>query len=298
MAAVQQSGDTVGACFLIGKNLVLTARHCLRNENNVKVSQGSLSFVFHDPKEPPPPPKTYYLQKVILEGKDESEDYALLKIGTKTGGVVTDAGPSDNSIPAMPIDLTSESMGKYRSVYAIGFPESGPIIVADGARVVVPYILSSDEYTDLKLRFRAEVLKARENAEKDNPGTGEALELNLMERFKKSFVPKGDGSTDYRFTSAMLKKHAPMPAFALNSNTYSGNSGGPVLTRKSSLVVGLFCRGWKTDTTILEAGLEKHEEAIPICYILRTWDEYMKSLPASHAMKSFTPAFFGVPVPP
>ncbi len=280
VAAIRYSGTVIGTCFLIGKNLVLTCRHCLRDDNDQELLREDLDIVF-DPKPAIGSRRTYNIIKVVYEGANQSQDFTLLQVG------LGENTPEKDRIPILPLD-TRNSAKLKRSVYVIGFPKGQGMMVADASHVLVPHVLSEGEYAAIELSFNGELAEARTQS----GSLGDAFENDLIARFVNSFTKDTVGGQNVRlFHSAMLASPS-IPAIAIDSNTFHGNSGSPVFERKTSTVVALFSRGWPDDPWPVKVGLQKHEEAIPIGVILRAWRDATRSKPIAEQ-----PEGFGLTVP-
>ena len=62
------------------------------------------------------------------------------------------------------------------------------------------------------------------------------------------------------------------PTIGANSDTYHGNSGSPVYSRRSHEVVGIFTEGEPDVAAPFQAGWRRHEAAIPVTVIVQQLD--------------------------
>lgn len=289
VGALKFAGSVVGTVFLVGKNVVLTCRHCLRDKNQMPLLTASFSVFFgKKPESSPGDGRRYPVARKVFEGTNDSEDYVVLEVGA---GNKT---PAEDGLSIITLDA-EDAAQKDNAVYAIGFPGGHDMMVADASHVLIPYLVSNEGFEDLTNDFNGQYAEAYDAESKqyaDRPGTAERLAQERMRRFKASFIPQSvGGQAAWRFESIFLDDTAPLPAIGIDTDTFRGNSGSPVLERKHSTVVGMLARGVQDGLASLQAGFDFHEEAIPISHILAKWKEATKDKPADQ------PAAFGINVP-
>lgn len=279
---------TVGTAFLVGKNLVLTAGHCLLDEAEDHIALELMHIRFErEAQQGGRETCTYPVSKVVLEGgaaniegiSVQKLDFALLELGADEQGRTAD------SVGLQPLALSNrlDKVQRDRAVYVVGYPNGGLKTVADYARVFVPYDNSNEIHGGFELEVEGEINARLQKAEQEkNPQQralqrdfAKDLEARLRQRFQESFQRVNTGGTDrWFFVSSLLSdfKHPPQPAIAINADTFHGDSGAPVFTRGKSEVIGLFIRG-APDRGDLKISWEDHEEAIPIHFILDYWKQ-------------------------
>lgn len=295
VAAVRHSSRVVGTAFHLGNNIMITAQHnLLRNSIGPEVSLDQLDFYFGTKPSTPDPDREVPFGRIIVKGNlTEGEDFAIILVDHV-------GAPTPVSLNVPPLRISNTAVSQHASVCIMGFRSGGDMTVVDGAHVLFPHEFNEQEYFDLTLRLAGEMelekwyansipvetgLEAERNAELERL---EEAHRQLKVKFNASLRPHISPDNESRWTfwsSLVTKPH--MPAFGLNSNTFGGHSGGPVLNRHSFTVVGLFCRGMPDDPAPMRAGLERHEEAIPISYIMRAWKKRFPDPSDRHSPENF-----------
>lgn len=282
VGAVRHSQRVVGTAFHLGNDVILTAAHCLRSErgDGPPVPENQIDFVFSLRPSSGSLGRDIPFGKRIYVGKyADGEDFAIIQAGQ---GNRTPSKINVGSLTFTPIPV-----GQNASVIVLGYKEGGDMTVVDGAHVLFPHTYTALQYNDLKLRMEAEIqietwqLSAAPIEPDSESAQRRQRELETLAqahyelriRFEESILPAGqdgEGQRTWILRSTFVKSPA-LPAFGMDSATFGGHSGGPVINRQSFDVVGIFCRGMPDDPAPMRAGLERHEEAIPIMHVLRTW---------------------------
>lgn len=280
----------VGTCFMIGTNLVLTCNHTLAiphaeddyyEPEDLRVSFGQGS----DPESE----EIYEVDEIVFQGiaggvdgiKVDAMDFALLKVGQ---GKVSGKPPSENGVQPLKIHRDTRTP-KNTAVYVIGYPGlTGQKTVADNARIFLGFNVTPNTRLGYELEVYEELERLREKAYEETKDKAEALQAvarekaelegrQLLDRFKLSFK-SGESTPPRWYLISSLIGDPPHPAFALDSDTYHGNSGSPVFERVSSEVVGVLFRGSPDKASNFEVGYLRHEEAIPLYVLLDNWREH------------------------
>jgi Trypsin-like peptidase domain len=198
------------------------------------------------------------LAKRIFTGKSRDEDdefrldYAILSI--------IEEDPND-PVPAAqrkPVSLINARGSLDSPVYAIGHPGGGDLVLHDYARIVCPHELKEKDVPDFMLRLQADLLRANQLA-LSNVATGPAA----LEGFKKRYQRKG-GSYFYR----SLYNDSRIPVFGADTDTFKGDSGGPVLLRKPGGIVGILIEGELDNEFFTNATILSHERCLPITAVI------------------------------
>lgn len=256
---------------LVGSSVILTARHCLfdtRDGVPRRRPDGNLKVIFDFESDPAFPftPTEVNVERVIAMGErdgrptGEKLDYALLEIArTPEPAIVwqiSDAAPSALLDPSRQICLVTFTLQREEEIYVVGHPQSRARAVADSGKVLFPYRVDESALGLLTKRVLEQLHAAAvaEGAESDRL-------LDLYRRWTESYVETPKGSGTYIHNSA---KFGGQPTLGIQSNTFGGNSGGPVFSKLYNHMVGLFRGGAFDFQRELVPGWEFHEAALPI----------------------------------
>lgn len=328
--SISKLTDKVGTGALIGKNIVLTCWHCvsrgqlsdyrveffddnrkdsyieklvqdhLRNDvlNKLisdQLPQGSraqlppgFQFNLQVPKQFP------VKRSCRLIHKNEQLDYCLLNIGPANPDDLTDEDKEE--MPPIdrltPIVLCKSRVGFMTPLYVLGYPQGGELTVHDNSWVTFP--LDIDEHErPLVLRKLAE-----STLPEYEPFTSEKLE-NLSSRYKRAHDnAKSEMKKHYPDfpTNGFYRRHYKGEAhLGLESDTFEGDSGAPVISRRLGGLIGILRRG-VADTQVATKGASAyprritstvHEEAIPVEIIINDIEQNLGvGWPHAHGLKS------------
>lgn len=283
---------------MVGTDLVLTCDHCLLRPNTITeyFDAGTLNVRFGIGAQPETE-EEYKIKEIVFQGKigaidgvtTASIDFALLSLkpGTTSGKL-----PSANEIKPLPIN-SDHRPTRDTAVYVIGYPGHGNKTVADNSRIFAAFANSDDTKSALELEVLGEAGESiSRSLVKGNPpqDTNDLLlqatiakkEADIMiDKFKTSFK-RGTGMPVTWYLISELVCTPAHPAFALDSDTFHGNSGSPVISRLSSEVVGVLFRGEDDRYVGPKASWMHHEEAIPIHVILQNWKDNAPDQPAKY----------------
>lgn len=280
--------DRLGTCFMIGKDLVLTCNHTLKRGSGgtdyydksalkVRFDRGANAFE----------EEAFPVSDVVFKGTAsqidgvpmDALDFALLEVGP---GEKNKLLPSQMNIQPLPIDKDGKK-GRDAAVYVIGYPGTGTKTVADNARVFLSFDNPENAQGEYELEARLEAQRLLDEANDRNKDADEdAKEVavmlatqqgkQLVKSFRSSFRRGASVPLRWYLISGLVG-FPPHPAFALDSDTFHGNSGSPVLSRSSSEVTGVLFRGMDDLKVGMVVSYLQHEEAIPIHVILQNWKD-------------------------
>ncbi len=295
---VSTNSKRLGTCFMIGKDLVLTCGHTLRESRYsddfhdtaiLRVGFGAMGVAAEG---------TFQVNQLVFRGtassvdgiKTEALDFALLELGHDSSQQL----PSDKGILPLPVDA-NRGYPKDTAVYVIGYPgATGVKTVADNSRIFLGFDSSHLERTEYILRAHgeAELLAGAANKKQyANPNQQLAAVTQakvqgdqLVTSIESSLRRGGNQDRPRWYLISDLMAVPAHPAFALDSDTYHGNSGSPVLARGSSEVTGVLFRGADDRLVDLQVGYLKHEEAMPIHVLLENWRDQQPDKPALYGV--------------
>lgn len=241
---------------LIGKDIVLTANHCIE-----KWFPEDIDVVFSyeiDIKGNPIVPKDKYkAEKFIkflpIDGAVQL-DIALIRLEknkANSNGVDKFVSAGEN----WPIQCLSEKrVLKDDPIYIIGHPQGDPRTVADNAFVKFPFKVGEKEFNQIKLSVETEL--------KDD--------LNREEIMSAFFDSYQEHTIDGRKTFLNYSKRwYSQPTIGVDSDTFHGNSGSPAYHRITHKVIGLLIAGEQDlDDYIYAPGWRTHEAVFPASQIV------------------------------
>ena len=237
VGAIRHSKRVVGTVFHLGNNILLTAEHCLWQdaENHFEVSKDQMDFCFSSKPDPAVPDRNVPFGTVLMRGREgddpklsEGDDFVIIRADSDSKRT-----PETLNVPAL--SWTPMPVGRYSSVYVLGYKNGGDMTVVDGAHVLFPHEFNIQEYYDLKLRLAAELqielwdanavpVKAGKEADrKDELATLVVSQNELRRKFEDSLLPdpQTNPPSKWLLQSSFVKLPA-MPAFGLDSNTFGG----------------------------------------------------------------------------
>ncbi|MEK7951639.1 trypsin-like serine peptidase [Luteolibacter soli] len=190
--------------------------------------------------------------KRIWRGKSRDDvesrlDYAILEI---TDWDADDPIPGDRK----PVPLVDARASLDSPVYAIGHPGGKELLVHDYARVVCPHELKESDRGSFMIRLQADLIRANKIA-----GTTMETAVAAEEAFKRRYIKKGD-SFFYRDPYNDSK----IPVFGADTDTFHGDSGGPVILRKTGGIIGILIEGMPDNDFFANATILSHERCLPI----------------------------------
>ncbi|MBF6024098.1 trypsin-like serine peptidase [Lysobacter niastensis] len=244
------------SAVLIGEALGLTNNHCILEE-----LPGELEAVFDyedDLDGNHLTSQVFPIGAVRLTAEEDRDnlDFVLLRLEAN----------ADGKLPGSVYPVQCLSMAHVRRddpLYVIGFPLGEPRTVHDNTFVYFPYRVSENEYAELEMLVRQEFdsLQAEEQSYIDGK----------LKEFTDSYRKMSDaaGATHYEYISV---RFANQPTIGADSDTYHGNSGSPVYSRRSHAVIGLLFDGQEDLSQPWEPGWRSHEAILPITRVVERLD--------------------------
>jgi hypothetical protein len=127
-------------------------------------------------------------------------------------------------------------------------------LVHDYARVVCPHELKESDRGSFMIRLQADLIRANKLA-----GTTIETAVAAEEAFKKRYKKLGN-SFFYRDPY----RNSLIPVFGADTDTFHGDSGGPVILRKTGGIVGILIEGMPDEDFFGNATILSHERCLPI----------------------------------
>lgn len=260
--------------MLIGKNLVLTARHCLQHDQQDSSSsffkryEMRVSFDFErDGKLDQMARQNEEIVEIISTGRAASDtlpelDFALLKI-KGTPETKTQFLHGSPPVPrSRQLCMSTRTLHRGDPVYKIGHPGGIPRSVIDNGRVLFPFVADEASMNAMTVDVYAEIFELGKVASNDAK--------DLLLQWINSYRPELDR---YEHFSDVW---GGSPTLGLELDTSGGNSGGPVFNRRSHYVVAVFTKGQRDDDRPRVPSWQEHEAALPVQAIL----DHMNSVDA------------------
>lgn len=244
------------SAVLIGESLGLTNNHCILEE-----LPGELEAVFDyedDLDGNHLTSQVFPIGDIRLSSEEERDnlDFVLLRLDANAEG----------KLPGSVYPVQCLSLANVRRddpLYVIGFPLGEPRTVHDNTFVYFPYQVNEDEYAELEMLVRLEFDSVE--AESQSYINGKLKEFT--DSYRK--VTGADGATGYEYVSVRFDNQ---PTIGADSDTYRGNSGSPVFSRRSHAVIGLLFDGQEDLSQPWQPGWRSHEAILPITRIVERLD--------------------------
>lgn len=271
----------IGTVFLIGKNVVATAAHCIRDHRD-KLSDLELVFfyemglkkddetVVEDVAQVPCVVAAEIVNgdDVVPRGNFDFADFAVLRfhlpIEMTHGAKWIEALARINAIK--PLQLSLRPAVYPDALCGIGHPRGAKKQVHLNCRVLLPFELQGDArrnsfVTQLARRIGV-VRDIRKNTSRSSLSDAEIRLVKAL----YSPDPTGDGKT---LLYADRKDGLARPAIGIEADTFPGDSGGPILDIKTNAVVGILVSGEPTSDNMIESvTIKQHEVALPIEFLI------------------------------
>ncbi|MGH9350537.1 MAG: trypsin-like serine protease [Vicinamibacterales bacterium] len=242
---------------LVSRDLVLTARHCFTRLLPEQRARVEARFNYErDLSGIPLKDDRYPFAGIVAEGQRVLDDgprldFALVRLGQNAAGRL----PGDTHPPQC---LSTRAVHRDDAVYVIGHPRGDSRVVHDNAFVYFPFQVNRFSFNRLQIIVDAEL-------------TNHPKRSAELERFRQSYRRRTLDSGDELFEH-FSEKWGRQPTIGANSDTYHGNSGSPVYSRRFHHVVGIFTEGEPDVEAPFEPGWRRHEAAIPVTVIMQQLD--------------------------
>lgn len=162
--------------------------------------------------------------------------------------------------PTSPQCVRKVPLYKGDAVYVMGFPEGRLMTVHDSARVYLPFrILDGYDFYKLRLDIHADLLGL--------PSYDQSQRDQFMKEFDASYVSKQEDDLSWRFLHHV--EDGGEPRMGIVSDTFRGNSGGPVYEReRNQCVVGILVAGSPDTGVRRTANWREHERVLPLASVI------------------------------
>lgn len=261
--------NPLGSGVLIGNRLVLTCRHNIR-ENTAKsyeTSEYLVWFNFEERRWPPEIKTVAYDCREIYRSK--KLDFSLLEI--KPLQQPMDPEPA-------PIPISTARVERWTPIFLVGYPQGTRRTVHDGAWVLFPHkLMSNQERGELEAEIAEDFV--------DWTAAGEVTDktewalLQAQEFTEDCYGARKNGSeVEYSYMKG------DQPSIGAECDTFKGDSGAPAILRDSGGLIGILYKGLddipgqsaalsgRKPTISGKASAKYHELLLPISVIVQELD--------------------------
>lgn len=273
VVAVRAGGMNICSGMLLDDAWIMTAGHCFKGRDwaDLRIVLGKDGFAFAKleakivdlwPSPPPGQQQTDHIDYAFARISDS--DFRAVIRGIDEQVAQVGGGPPELG----PLCIKSEPLSLREPVYVIA-QRLDDKKVHDHAYVRFPYKLSEENLAmviaenGIELTRIAERLSNDASLRKTFIEGGEAL---LRDAYTK--VTLADGRVHYEFRTTGSDFVQPRPFFGVDTDTFHGNSGGPVFSRNNTCIVGIFSGGAPDNFSDAAATSRQHEFVTPIAEVL------------------------------
>ncbi|RDZ28585.1 serine protease [Lysobacter silvisoli] len=256
--ALRVRGEEMPRCsaVLIGETLALTNNHCILED---LPSELEAVFDYEDDLDGRHlDSQVFPIADIRLTSEEERDnlDFVLLELGANPQGALPGAVYPPQCLSLKPVRRDDP-------LYVIGFPLGGPRTVHDNSYVYFPFLASADEFAEIEILVRSEFATLEDEQQSYIDGK--------LKEFIDSYRPRtaADGSRYYEYVSV---RFGDQPTIGADSDTYHGNSGSPVYSRRNHAVVGLLFDGQEDTSQPWSPGWRAHEAILPIGKVVERLD--------------------------
>lgn len=275
--------------FLIARNIVLTARHCL-DDKDLEPSDLKVRFefvlgaggVFQTPR-------IQQVQDEYARVDGASEPYNDL--------IVLQLLPNGNSSsplpqnPSSPLCFQTRPVKQNDAVYAFGHSDGKPLLFHSAGRVYLPHEVRAKDFSELRLLIQAretkERLKGLQPAAFMSQQRWNALfetqiilqaVTKTMTEFDALYVSHASNlasripsKRDHVYLMSAFERR---PSIAIELDVTGGDSGAPVLSRETNnqCVVGMLVSGAENSVGV-RVTTGRHERVVPTQALLKDLEE-------------------------
>lgn len=249
--AVLEEGQPVHCSgVLIGRALVLTNHHCIRHvfPDRLRVRFDYEVNLLGDAL----PARTFLVSGVAPFALERGAmDFSVLRIAADGEGRL----PGD----LYPVQCLSTARARRDDpLYLVGHPLGQARTVHDNTFVYFPFRVNELEFGELEMLVLTEFLDAADDTAR-------------VEEFRNSYRRfEQDGFVHYDNYSM---RWDGQPTIGVDSDTFHGNSGSPVFSRRTHRVVGILFDGEEDLDTEWQVGWRAHEAVLPITQVISQLDK-------------------------
>ena len=254
--AIARKGQDVplGSGGIIGPNIVLTARHNIgRNTaQSFEASDYTILFDFEERRLLEPLKPIEYDCKEIY--RSATLDFVLLEIRRRASNSALgpSSNPSSSSAPnangspvptptpptaPSPIPISTARVTRWTPIFLIGYPQGLRRTVHDGAWILFPdRLVSNEERGELQSEIAAESVDWTEGGE---------IEVKTEKGLMKAvdFMDDYYGPTLLRADATYTYVREGQPTIGAECDTFRGDSGAPAILRENGRLIGMLYRG-------------------------------------------------------
>jgi V8-like Glu-specific endopeptidase len=265
----------VGTGFVVGRRTVLTCWHVVKSGRTSDFEDRSYNVRFFDDHRPRGwlDPKATVDVGCKLICHNEELDYCLLELAEN---------PLTDTARILP--LSSLPQDYQTPVIVIGYPQGGNLTVHENSWIVFPSRL------DQKNRTRLEARLVRDKIASIAPSLTAPNDGRISERYQNAITEvqnqidkhykKRVDDPNHLYTHEYQGEHY----VGIESDTFRGNSGSPVINRERGQVIAMLRKGVEIGSHVASTGEAEfrrivssdfHERAVPMGVIIKDIKEKM-----------------------
>ncbi len=267
----------IGTAFLIGKNTVVTAEHCVMAYRNQE-KMDDLEFVFfYEYEFDESIGAAVDREKIVCSYRESpNEKYGMDQDLGESFGVpdfaILEISPPDNKRAEIE-GIKPVTLSLRRALYAdalccIGHPQGNQKKIHMNCRVLLPFELRPREINSFASILASRMAKLDKIRNRSGGNTSDRERALILKHYTRNLSdPDNADSLYYVDRTHNLQR----PAIAIEADTFPGDSGAPIFDIRSNAVVGILVAGQPTSKTVIEeVSLDEHEIALPIQFVVST----------------------------
>jgi hypothetical protein len=271
VALAAQDGQIVCSGLALSDRWIMTAGHCFlgRAWQSMKVvfpdASGNLVEVL--------PIQQQWPQPAPGSRGDDVIDYAFVRVEPSAAVTAQIAAANTAARQAgqqQPLCLRQSAAGYQEPVIVIGYAANAKLVY-DHAYVWFPFRLYNTEFQTVEAMTGARLQRLAEAFFANSPTNQENFVQSNLKSFDAAYATLvGTGAMQqHEYRGRALDVLSERPMFGFDTDTQSGNSGGPVYSRADVCVVGVFGGGRPDNVKITESTWKEHEFATPLSAVLQ-----------------------------